>query len=189
MPRTPIWRRYLRFWGTDVRADVEAELGFHLDQLTEQYIEEGLSPHEARRKAEGRFGDARRVRDECVTLDDDWEREKRWRTLLNDFRQDLVLSLRALDRNRGFACAAILTLALGIGASTAIFSIVDNLLLKPLPVEDPERLVLVTSGAPGATSSGKRSAIASYWSRASPSPRHASTSRTRVSESPSRAHG
>ena len=145
-----MWRRYLRFWGTDVRADVDAELGFHLEQLTEQYIEEGLSPHEARRKAEGRFGDARRVRDECVTLDDDWEREKRWRTLLHDFRQDLVLSLRALDRNRGFACAAILTLALGIGANTAIFSIVDNLLLKPLPVEDPERLVLVTSGRRGA---------------------------------------
>ena len=57
-----------------------------------------------------------------------------------------MLSLRALDKNRGVSCAAILTLALGLGANMAIFSIVDNLLLKPLPVEDPERLVLVTSG-------------------------------------------
>ena len=101
MERTPMWRRYLRFWGSDVRADVDAELDYHLQELTERLVQGGRDPAEARAEAERRFGDYTRVEEACVDIDQGWERQQRWRRLLADLRQDLRIGIRTLAKNPG----------------------------------------------------------------------------------------
>ncbi|MCY3846864.1 MAG: permease prefix domain 1-containing protein [Acidobacteria bacterium] len=89
MARTPMWRRHLRFWGSDVEADVDAELDFHVRELTERLVQEGRAPAEARAEAARRFGDYGRVRKACVGIDRGWERQRRWRWPLADLWQHL----------------------------------------------------------------------------------------------------
>ena len=67
---TPAWRRYLQFWGSNVRHDVDEELRFHLDMRAAEYASRGMSPAEARRLAERRFGDEKKARTECITIDE-----------------------------------------------------------------------------------------------------------------------
>ena len=102
MARTPMWRRYLRFWGSDVRADVDAELDFHMRELTERLVQEGRDPSAARAEAERRFGDYTRVRTACVDIDREWERQRRWRQLIADLRQDLRIWVYRRKLNADF---------------------------------------------------------------------------------------
>ncbi len=109
------------------------ELRFHLDAYADDLIGRGLSRTEAYRRARVHFGSVERVRDEC--------RQARGLRFLDDIRSDLRFGLRGLARNPGFTAAAALTLALGIGATTAIFAVVNGVILKPLPFEDQDELV------------------------------------------------
>ncbi len=72
MTQVPMWRRYLRFWGPNLPADVDTELQFHLEMLTEKYVAEGMAPADARAQARRRFGDVNRVRTECLKVDQRW---------------------------------------------------------------------------------------------------------------------
>ena len=138
----PAWRRYLRFWGPNVEQDVDDELRFHLESRVRDYIAEGLPPARAREEAMRRFGDVPRVRDECRRIGHQGERLMRIGEMLSTVGQDVVFAVRQLARHRAFTVAAVLTLALGIGANAAIFSLVDAVVLHPLPgVREPERLV------------------------------------------------
>jgi hypothetical protein len=141
MKRQPMWRRYLRFWGSNRQADVETELGFHLDEQTERYIREGMSRDAARHAAERRFGDVERARRECLTLDERHERSRARLRSLGDFLHDARVGLRVIGRQPAFALAVVLTLVLGIGANVTLFSVVRAVMLRPLPYEDPGRLV------------------------------------------------
>jgi predicted permease len=116
-------------------ADLEAEIAAHIELATQQNIERGLAPIEARRQALVRFGGMDLVKDQ--------HREARGLMKLDIFLQDLRYTIRSLSRDRGFTLIAILLLALGIGANIAVFSVVNNLLLRPLPFPESDKLVWV----------------------------------------------
>lgn len=120
--------------------DLNEELQHHIKLKTQENIEVGLSSDEARYAALRAFGGVEQKKEQCRDAD-----HLRW---IEDVIQDLRYGLRQLRRNPGFAVVAILTLALGIGATTAIFSVVDSILLRPLPYQDPQQLVLVREQIP-----------------------------------------
>ncbi len=116
-------------------AEMDDELLFHLERVTEENIQAGMTPEAARRAARLSFGALEQVKEEC--------RDTRPIRILREILQDLHYGLRTLARSPGFAAVSILTLALGVGANTAIFSLIDAILLRDLPVRNPEELVIV----------------------------------------------
>jgi predicted permease len=139
-------RRFLRFpWRSSsrLRTDLEDELRFYFDMRARELIDQGMSDADARREAVREFGDLEYTKRYCLAEDTMSTREDRRTDLLEELRQDVVHSWRTLRRAPGFAAVALVTLALGIGANTAIFSVVNGLLLRDLPFADADRLVRI----------------------------------------------
>jgi len=114
---------------------LESELQFHLEQRIADYIASGMSPAEARRQACIEFGGLERFKEEC--------REAHWENHVEILARDFRFAIRGLAKDRHFAFIAIFALALGIGASTAIFSVVENAFLEPFPYKDSRHLVTI----------------------------------------------
>lgn len=134
--------------------ELEAEIAAHLDFAIEENIKHGMSPEEARRQALIRFGGVEQAKQQ--------QREARGLPALEILWQDLRYAMRTLRRDRSFALIAILILALGIGATTAMFSIIHVVLLKPLVYQDPGQLVLSTQGITPVRFNEMRAASRSY---------------------------
>ena len=143
MKAIPFWRRYARFFGPDPVADVKDELRFHLDAKTDDLIAQGWSPAAARREAERQFGDMGAVQHAGKKIGEKMERRKRSADHWNDGVRDVRYTFRKLRREPGFAAVSILILALAIGANVAVFSVVNTLLLRPLPFPDSHELVWI----------------------------------------------
>ena len=135
----------LRLGRPDVDDEVDAELEFHLAMRRRELMARGLSAAEAERAALDRFGDVRRARRECRAIGHQREQRMRIAQYLSELRQDAAFSVRQMLASRAFTLVAVSTLALGIGATTAIFSAVNTVVLRPLPVPDADRLVEVHS--------------------------------------------
>ncbi|MGP0070546.1 MAG: ADOP family duplicated permease [Bryobacteraceae bacterium] len=118
---------------------LDRELQFHVDQLAAKYIKQGMSEAEARRKARQEFGGMQQVKEEC--------RDARGTLWIESTLQDIRFALRTLRKSPALAIAVIGTLALGIGANTAIFSVLNGVLLRSLPYPDPDRLIILSEGS------------------------------------------
>jgi predicted permease len=137
------WRRYLRFFGARGVADLDDELRFHIDMRVREYMARGMSEREARAATAARLGDLVTARGECVTIATRRQRRMARSQLMDAFTQDVRFAFRSLGRQKGWTSVAVLTLALGIGANSAMFSVVNRLLLNPLPYPGADRVVIV----------------------------------------------
>src|SRR5689334_9815401 len=158
-------RRVFRLgFGRSLAREVDDELAFHIEMRTRQLVAKGLTAEQARREALRQFGDMTSVRQDCLTMDQQRERAVHRANLFADLRQDIGFSLRTLRRNPSFTALVVLTLAIGIGANTAIFTLIDAVLLRTLPVREAEQLVAI--GVPTRVNSlstgGPRTDLLSY---------------------------
>ncbi|MHC4092419.1 MAG: ADOP family duplicated permease, partial [Planctomycetota bacterium] len=129
--------------GSRPLSDIDEEIQFHLDEGAELLVQRGMPREDAAREAERRFGDVNRIRNECCAINVDRSSARRSPECLRTVARDVGYALRCFRKNPGFAAVAVSVLALGIGADTAIFSVVNAVLLRPLPYADPGGLVML----------------------------------------------
>ena len=120
-----------------VEEDLDDELAFHIEMQARKNVAEGISPPEANRLARIQFGVGDTAKEEC--------RDARGVQMFDEFTRDIAYTFRNLRRDAGFTTLAILIAGLGIGASATVFSIVNTLLLRPLPFTEPDRLVWISN--------------------------------------------
>src|SRR5215210_1539604 len=132
-----------------LRGEIERELRFHIEGRIEELVAQGYTRQQAEREVNERFGDVRSVRDECEEIDTMTHRKRElseWRSAL---ARDFGYALRGLVLRPGFTAIVVLTLGLGIGATTAIYALLDAVVLRPLPYPNADRLVYIDHPVPG----------------------------------------
>ena len=140
--------RLRRLFGRDAHRDVDDELSFHLEMRVQELIARGENPERARALALERFGDVDSPRSEMLEITERRSRRMARSEFTDEVKQDVAYALRTLRRTPGFSLVAVLTLALGIGANSAIFSVVYGVLLQSLPYREPAQLMEVQTAYP-----------------------------------------
>jgi putative ABC transport system permease protein len=139
----PKWLRYSRFFGPSSVADLDDELSFHIEARVRDYMARGFSEAESRQLTARRLGDMATARQTCESIAEKRDSRMRRSQLIDAFTQDVSFAFRTLGRQKTWAAVAILTLALGIGANSAMFSVISPLLLNPVPYPGGDRIALV----------------------------------------------
>ncbi len=143
--------------------DIDEELTFHVDGRADDLVENGLTPDEARAEVIRRFGDVDRFREQCEELSRQRVARQELRTMMEAAAQDARFAARALVKNAGFSLVVILTLGLAIGATTAIFSVVNGILLQPLPYDQPGRLAIIWENDRASGTTREAASIPDYF--------------------------
>ncbi len=146
--RTPMWRRYSTLLGRNIRSDIEKELEFHIEARARELIDAGWPPRAAEEEAQRLFGDRNSILTECQQIGTRFERRRKMSANLADIAADVRYALRGFKRTPGLTLVTLLTLAVGLGATAAIFSVMNAVLLRPLPYAEPERLVQIVENVP-----------------------------------------
>lgn len=154
MPRAGRGGRQLKsfLWRASTKDEVDADIGYHLDMLTRELMTKGIPEWQARAEAERRFGDVQAVTTESRRLADERDHNSRRAEVRGELLQDIAFAIRQLRRAPVFSAMAVLTLALGFGATAAVFSALYAVVLKPLPYPDAERVVTVRATRRGVMS-------------------------------------
>jgi putative ABC transport system permease protein len=142
------WRRYLGFFGAHPERDVDDELAFHVQARIDEYVAAGMDPDAARAATLARLGDLTRYRGETLAIEREEERRRTMSNVIQSMFADIRFGARQLGRNLPLSIAALLCFALGVGANTSIFSVVNAVLFRPLPFPDSDKLVMVSEGIP-----------------------------------------
>jgi predicted permease len=149
-----VFRRLFRFSvrsRTDIAGDVRDEISFHLEMRGRELVDRGWAPDAAAREARRQFGDVDTTAAYCRRLDVDKEKGVRTRSYAAEFWQDVLYGARMLWRQPGHSAVALLTIAIGIGATTLVFSLVHAVLLAPLPYPNADRLMVLRASVPDYT--------------------------------------
>jgi predicted permease len=146
--KAPAWRRYLRFWGSNVPDDVDDELRFHIEMRSREYVARGLTAEAAHAAALSRLGHLAHARDECLVIGRERERMLRQANMFESVKTDVKFATRSFLRSPGWTAVALLTIALGVGATTAVFSVVDGLLIHPMSYPGANRIFVVRHDVP-----------------------------------------
>lgn len=137
------WERYWRYLTARFRREVDDELEFHLAMRTRDLVAQGKSATEAAAEARRRFGDRERVRATLHQIEERRGHRLRLAFLLHEWRQDVRYGIRTLVKRPGFAAMTAGSLAIGIATVTVVMSVIDAYLVRPLPVRDPQELVVI----------------------------------------------
>ena len=143
MGNEPVWRRYTRFWGTNVDADVDDEMQFHLETRIEELIERGLNARAARAQALEEYGDVTSFRKQLREIDQRTHGRREATERLDAIGRDVRFAARTLRRSPAFTALAAICIALGVCVTTTIFSAVHGILVRPLPYERADELIAV----------------------------------------------
>jgi predicted permease len=149
MPRLPGLRRYIRLPHSSpkqIDRELDDELRFHLEMRSKELQDAGLPPATADREAHRRFGNVADAREYCRAQDRQREGHRRWTAVLDEAWQDAIIAVRQLRHRPLFAIAALLTLAFGIGANTAIYTLVNAYLIRPFPFPNDDRIAQIVAG-------------------------------------------
>jgi predicted permease len=142
MTQVPSWRRYLTFWRTNIETDVADELAFHVQMLIDDYMARGMTEADARHAVAERLGDVDAARSECIEWDEIRATHARRASFADELRSDVRYAIRSLRRAPAWTAVALLTIALGVGATTTVFSVADALLVRTLPYPASSRVFL-----------------------------------------------